>query len=131
MGSVMVMVYEGSASASYIVDDGLQVWNRALVVVMRSVVKGLVQRPFSMPDGSEIRLTIAQYHTPSGRSIQKPYKNGADAYRSEVSQRMLNGELTNKDSIHLEEAPYFETLISKRPVFGGGGIIPRSEERRV
>jgi len=123
-GELLVLLDEGSASASEIVAGAIQDWDRGIIMGRRSFGKGLVQRPFSLPNGAEIRLTIANYYTPSGRSIQKPYNKGKETYYGEISARLKNGELTTKDSIHIKNASYYETLVNKRTVIGGGGIIP-------
>ena len=123
-GELIVLIDEYSASASEIVAGAIQDWDRGVIMGRRSFGKGLVQRPFNLPDGSEMRLTIAKYYTPSGRSIQKPYENGTGEYREEIQNRYLHGELVNADSIHLSKELSYTTLGSKRVVYGGGGIMP-------
>ncbi|NOZ48300.1 MAG: S41 family peptidase [Chlorobi bacterium] len=123
-GKLVVMIDEGSASASEIVSGAIQDWDRGLIVGRRSFGKGLVQRPFRLPDGSAIRLTIARYYTPTGRLIQKPYDHGSKAYRNDLINRYNNGELMHEDSIHFPDSLKFNTLNSKRVVYGGGGIMP-------
>jgi carboxyl-terminal processing protease len=122
-GKLIVLTDEYSASASEILSGAIQDWDRGLVVGRRTFGKGLVQRPMGLSDGSEIRLTIARYYTPSGRFIQKPYED-AEAYRKDISQRYLNGEFVNSDSIKMPDSLKFKTLITNRTVFGGGGIMP-------
>jgi carboxyl-terminal processing protease len=123
-GRLVVLIDEGSASASEIVSGAIQDWDRGLIVGRRSFGKGLVQRPVYLPDGSAVRLTVQKYYTPSGRCIQKPYEEGVDAYRQERFDRFSQGELFSLDSLQLPDSLRFETRIQQRPVYGGGGILP-------
>ncbi len=122
-GSLIVMIDEGSASASEIVTGAVQDHDRGIVVGRRSFGKGLVQLPISLDDGSELRLTISRYYTPSGRSIQKPYEDDLEGYHNDFAQRLQRGELFSEDSIQINESLVFTTK-SGRKVYGGGGIVP-------
>jgi len=122
-GKLVVLIDEGSASASEIVSGAIQDHDRGLIIGRRSFGKGLVQRPFKLRDGSTLKLTTARYYTPAGRCIQRSYEGGNDEYRKEGQRRRDNGELFSADSIHLDEQEEFLTD-NKRKVYGGGGILP-------
>lgn len=122
-GKLAVMIDEYSASASEIVSGAVQDWDRGLILGRRSFAKGLVQKPYSLPDGSAVRLTVARYYTPSGRCIQKSYEKGDEAYDEDISERYKHGELYSADSIKFSDSLKFETN-GKRTVYGGGGIMP-------
>ena len=122
-GSLVVLIDEGSASASEIVSGAVQDWDRAILVGRRSFGKGLVQEQSEFPDGSAIRLTIARYFTPTGRCIQKPYEDNYEQYENELLDRYKKGELINSDSIHFSDSLKFTTP-GGHTVYGGGGIMP-------
>ena len=121
---LVVLTDEGSASASEIFAGAMQDWDRGVIMGRRTFGKGLVQNGFYLTDGSMIRLTIARYYTPTGRSIQRPYNEGYDKYMENFYKRFTDGELMSADSIHLPDSLKYNTLINSRVVYGGGGIMP-------
>ena len=120
---VAVLIDEFSASASEIMAGALQDNDRGLIVGCRSFGKGLVQKEFPLPDSSALRLTTARYYTPSGRCIQKDYKQGMFNYEKELIDRYINGELYSRDSMKIDKDQVFTTAFG-RTVYGGGGIVP-------
>jgi len=122
-GPLIVLIDEGSASGSEIVAGALQDHDRALIVGRRSFGKGLVQMPIPLSDGSELRLTISRYYTPSGRSIQKPYNGNKESYHADRMHRFENGEYFSEDSISINDSLIYKTS-KGRIVYGGGGIMP-------
>lgn len=122
-GPLIILIDEGSASASEIVSGAIQDNDRGIIVGRRSFGKGLVQMPIDLEDGSELRLTISRYYTPSGRSIQKPYDSASSDYALDIMNRYDHGELFNPDSIKFVDSLKYETS-KGRTVYGGGGIMP-------
>ena len=122
-GTLVVLADEGTASASEVLIGALQDWDRATIVGRRTFGKGLVQEQFDLSDNSALRLTIARYYTPIGRSIQRPYANGDKAYYEEVANRYHDGETQTADSIKNDKSKIFKTQGGKT-VYGGGGITP-------
>jgi len=122
-GKLVILIDEYSASASEILSGAIQDWDRGLIVGRRSFGKGLVQRPIDLPDGSSLKLTVSRYYTPSGRFIQKPYEN-IENYSSDLIDRYNRGEMIHADSIHFPDSLKTKTLLNKRTIYGGGGIMP-------
>lgn len=123
-GKLIILVDEYSASASEIVSGAVQDWDRGIIIGRRSFGKGLVQRQIPLIDGSMLRLTTSRYYTPTGRSIQKPYKNGVENYQKDLEERFKHGEMVTADSIQFPDSLKYQTLRLKRTVYGGGGIMP-------
>ena len=122
-GELVVLIDEWSASASEILAGAIQDNDRGTIIGRRSFGKGLVQEPVMFRDGSGMRLTIARYYTPTGRSIQKPYDEGTDKYYEDLGNRLMHGEFEEADSIRQDDSLKFTTPGGKT-VYGGGGIMP-------
>jgi len=122
-GALVVLADEGTASASEVLIGALQDWDRATIVGRRSFGKGLVQEQFDLSDRSALRLTVARYYTPIGRSIQRPYTNGSKLYYDEITNRYHDGETQSADSVKNDTTKVFKTMAGKK-VYGGGGITP-------
>ncbi len=122
---LVILIDEGSASASEILAGAIQDWDRGIIVGRRSFGKGLVQNQMPLPDGSLVRITTARYHTPTGRAIQRPYNNGKiDKYYDDINDRYAKGELFSMDSIKFPADLKYKTLQKGKTVYGGGGIMP-------
>ena len=122
-GELVILIDEWTASASEILAGAIQDNDRGTIMGRRSFGKGLVQEPVMFRDGSGMRLTIARYYTPSGRSIQKPYNEGIDKYYEDLGMRYIHGEFERADSIHFPDSLRYTTK-GGRTVYGGGGIMP-------
>jgi carboxyl-terminal processing protease len=124
-GKLVLLTDEGTASASEVLAGAVQDWDRATIIGRRTFGKGLVQEQYQLSDGSAMRLTIARYYTPTGRSIQKPYDKGHDDYNEEVMKRFHDGEVLHGDTTSKHAGVAYKTLgKEKRTVFGGGGVTP-------
>lgn len=122
-GALVILTDEGSASASEILAGAIQDWDRGTIIGRRTFGKGLVQEQFDLSNGGALRLTVARYYTPSGRSIQKSYANGREAYDEDILNRYNHGEFVNQDSIKVVDTMKYKTA-KGRVVYGGGGITP-------
>jgi carboxyl-terminal processing protease len=120
---LVILIDENSASASEIIAGAIQDNDRGIIVGRRSFGKGLVQEQVTLADGSGLRMTVARYYTPAGRSIQKPYENGVDNYHMEYYERYSSGELISADSVKFNDSLKYYTAAG-RTVYGGGGIMP-------
>ena len=120
---IAVLIDEGSASGSEIIAGAIQDWDRGTIIGRRSYGKGLVQEQYGLSSGDALRLTVAKYYTPSGRSIQKSFKND-DYYNNELSERIITGELDDESKIPVADTTKYFTKIRNRIVYGGGGITP-------
>lgn len=123
-GNLVILVDELSASASEVLAGAIQDWDRGTIIGRRTFGKGLVQEQFSLNDGSAIRLTVARYYTPVGRSIQRSYEKGKKLYMEDIWDRYQNGEMVNADSNKITNGKTYQTIVKKRKVYGGGGIMP-------
>jgi carboxyl-terminal processing protease len=122
-GDLVIMVNQYTASASEIVSGAVQDWDRGIIVGRRTYGKGLVQKGYSLPDMSMVRLTMAHYYTPSGRNIQKSYAKGIEKYHEDIEDRYESGELFDEKKLKLTDSTQYFTA-NKRVVYGGGGITP-------
>ena len=122
-GDLVIMVNQNTASASEIVSGAVQDWDRGLIVGRRTYGKGLVQKGYTLPDMSMVRLTMAHYYTPSGRNIQKSYAKGIEKYHEDIEDRYESGELFDEKKLKLTDSTQYFTA-DKRVVYGGGGITP-------
>ncbi len=122
-GELVVLADEGTASASEVLIGALQDWDRATIIGRRTFGKGLVQEQYDLSDKSALRLTIARYYTPAGRSIQRPYGKGTKAYYDEITDRLHDGEMYSADSVKNDTSKIFSTHAGKK-IYGGGGITP-------
>jgi carboxyl-terminal processing protease len=122
-GALVILADEGSASASEILMGAIQDWDRGIIIGRRTFGKGLVQEQFDLSNKGALRLTVARYYTPVGRSIQRPYTNGQEAYFREITNRYHNGAMVSEDSVKNDTTKLFTSKAGKK-IYGGGGISP-------